>query len=506
MPRIRDRRTGRTVVEPLPHGALLRAAYAPGPWAAGALGHPVSQLVGWWARQGWSRRAIPRFAEDQGVDPSTIDGPLDRFASLDAFFARVAPDHARPICADGVACPCDGRIRAFSSLAADAPLPVKGQTLSLRHLLGDDALADALDGAAALLVRLAPGDLHQVVLPTDGTLGAPRWLGGPLHSVHPVALDAGAPAFRNRRVVLPLDAPSGPAALIAIGALNVGSVEVRGAPGSGARGQAAAAFHLGGSAVVLVGQGLTWDSDILEATAEGVELQVRLGERVGGVRSPEITGAGRQHPIRVSELPAPEPTADMPGVSAVLDAANLVTLGGLLTAWAAMAAALTGHLPAAFSLLLLAGFLDTVDGFVARVLGGTREARQLGVVLDSLVDAVAFGVAPSLILASSGLQHPLALLALGLLPVAVVVRLAAWTVQARIRRPSTYVGVPSTMSALVVPIAALLSVYAPAVHEVVTPAIVVALSVAMLVPVRIPRGGAVGKVVLGLLAIATATL
>jgi len=496
----RDRQTGDLIEEPLPHGALLRAAYAPGPWAAGALGPLVSAVVGWWARRSWSRGAIPAFAREQGVDPATLDRPLDAFPSLDAFFARVAPHQARPICTHGVASPCDGRVRAFPSLAVDAPLPVKGQRTSLRELLGDEALADALDGSAALLVRLAPGDLHQVVLPVEGRVGAPRWLGGPLHSVHPVALAAGAPALRNRRVVVPIDGPSGPGALVAIGALNVGSVEVRLRPGDAARGAPAAAFHLGGSAVVWVGQGLRWDPDLLAATAQGLELRVRLGEHLG-----ELHPTPSPAP-RVAELPAPPPTQAMPGVSAVLDAANLVTLTGLATAWAALAASLGEHHRIAFCLLLLAGFLDTVDGFVARRVGGTREARQLGVVLDSLVDAVAFGVLPALLLVGAGLDQPLDLAVLGLLPLAVVVRLAAWTVRARVRRPRRFVGVPSTMSALLVPGIALLSVLAPAAFRPAALVLVAGLAAAMLLPVPIPRGGALGKLVLGVLALATAGL
>lgn len=493
---IRDRATGALVDEPLPHGPLLRAAYAPGPWAAGLGGHVVSALVGWWARQAWSRRAITRFAESQGVDPTTFAGDPTAFPSLDAFFARVPPPGARPVTPDGLACPCDGRVRAFAALSADAPLPVKGQSTSLRELLADDALADALDGAAALLVRLAPGDLHRVLLPIDGTLGAPRFVGGPLHSVHPVALAAGAPALRNRRIILPLDGPSGPGALVAIGALNVGSVEVLARPGEAARGDEAAAFHLGGSAVVWVGQGLVWDPDLLEATSAGLELRVRQGERVGGWSDPVDTAR-----VQVSALPAPG--EHVPGASAMVDPANLVTLLSLGVAWAAMVASLSGALAWACGLLLLCGFLDTVDGFVARVTGGTRAARQVGLVLDSLVDAVAFGLAPAVILATSGLETWWERALLGGLPLAVVARLAAYTVRAQVRRPRRFLGLPSTMTALLVPMAALTTHLGPAVFRPTLLTLTLACTLGMVLPIPLPRGGPVGKSILGVLALAT---
>lgn len=479
----------------MPHGALLRAAYAPGPWAAGLGGHLLSAIVGGWARLGISRGAIALFVRSQGVDPGTISLPLSEFTSLDAFFSRSAPAGARPL-AEGLACPCDGRVRAFASLAVDAPLPIKGQSTSLRELLGDDALADALDGGAAALLRLAPGDLHRVILPVEATLGDPRFLGGPLHSVHPIALAAGAPAMRNRRVVVPLDTPAGPGALVAIGALNVGSVELLTHAGPHEKGSEIATFHLGGSAVVWVGQGLVWEPDLLEATAAGVELRVVQGEGLG-----RVDALADPDGVQVSTLPPP--AADVPGAAAILDPANLVTLTSLGVAWAAMMAALGGSLAWACIGLLLCGFLDTVDGFVARVTGGTRAARRVGVVLDSLVDAVAFGLAPALILAVSGLESWPERALLGLLPIAVVARLAAYTVRAQIRRPRRFLGMPSTMTALLIPMVALLSVTQSGLFAPVALATTLLCAVAMILPVPVPKGGLVQRAVLGGLALLT---
>ena len=71
---------------------------------------------------------------------------------------------------------------------------------------------------------------------------------------------------------------------------------------------------------------------------------------------------------------------------------SIVTFTSLLCALSAVVLAIDGRLTAA-SLCILAGYiLDAVDGKIARGLG---VASDFGLQLDSLVDVVAFGVAPS---------------------------------------------------------------------------------------------------------------
>lgn len=75
---------------------------------------------------------------------------------------------------------------------------------------------------------------------------------------------------------------------------------------------------------------------------------------------------------------------------------NLLTYASLAAGVGAIAAALDGSRGAAGALVALAVVLDTFDGRFARLFARTSEQRAIGVQLDSLVDAVAFGVAPAL--------------------------------------------------------------------------------------------------------------
>jgi CDP-diacylglycerol--serine O-phosphatidyltransferase len=81
---------------------------------------------------------------------------------------------------------------------------------------------------------------------------------------------------------------------------------------------------------------------------------------------------------------------------------NGFTLGNLLFGVFAIVYASRGDFEWAGRFVVLGGVMDTLDGKVARM---TRTASRFGVELDSLVDAVTFGVAPAFIMYFAVLNH-----------------------------------------------------------------------------------------------------
>lgn len=73
------------------------------------------------------------------------------------------------------------------------------------------------------------------------------------------------------------------------------------------------------------------------------------------------------------------------------------TAGNLLCGFLSMVACVHGDPSQACWLVVLAAFLDGLDGFVARV---SKGATRFGIEFDSLADIVSFGVAPAVILYS----------------------------------------------------------------------------------------------------------
>ena len=82
-----------------------------------------------------------------------------------------------------------------------------------------------------------------------------------------------------------------------------------------------------------------------------------------------------------------------------LHRSNLLTYLALGLALAAVATAVNArNLAAAGALLAAAAVADTFDGRFARRLRERIDSAQLGAQLDSLVDAIVFGLAPIVVL------------------------------------------------------------------------------------------------------------
>jgi len=74
---------------------------------------------------------------------------------------------------------------------------------------------------------------------------------------------------------------------------------------------------------------------------------------------------------------------------------NLLTLANLFSGFASMVATAEGEYTKAGLFILSGAFFDMIDGIAARI---TKAASEFGVELDSLCDAVTFGVAPSFLM------------------------------------------------------------------------------------------------------------
>jgi phosphatidylserine decarboxylase len=286
-----DRRTGAPAQEKVypekllrfvyehPLGRALRYLFLQRAW--------VSRVYGRLRRRPSSRRAILAFVRSAGVDLSEVEKPFTEYRTLDEFFCRRLRREARPVDPRGahLLSPADGCVLVFPR-ASDDGLVVKRSRVGLDELLGDAALARRYAGGSAVVIRLRPVDYHRFHFPDSGIASASRALGTQLHSVHPIALAAGAPAFGNKRMVTRLASASfGEMVMVEVGALAVGTIVQTFRPGPVERGQEKGLFHIGGSAiVVLLEPGrVRFDDDLCAASARGTETLVRYGTRIGRI-------------------------------------------------------------------------------------------------------------------------------------------------------------------------------------------------------------------------------
>jgi len=286
--RYRDRATGRVETERVFGERALRFLYSGslgGRLARALARRPfASRVYGALQRSARSKKRIEEFVRVLGIDAREAELPLAAYGSLDAFFTRRLRPEVRPVDPDParLVSPADARVLVFPRLAG-VELPVKGGRVGLGELVRDAAVAARYANGAACIQRLAPADYHRFHFPDSGRAGPWRELPGALDSVHPIALESGAPSFLNKRHASELASEGfGPVLLVEVGALCVGTIVPTYEPGPVRRGQEKGYFRFGGSTIVLVAAegAIRFDDDLVAASAAGMETLVHMGTRI----------------------------------------------------------------------------------------------------------------------------------------------------------------------------------------------------------------------------------
>lgn len=172
---------------------------------------------------------ISRFVAAYDVDLADIDAAVpDDFPTFNAFFTRALGPDARPVDQDEavIVAPVDGTVSAMGAIHRDRIYQAKSKDYSLHELLATDLdQADAFLGGSFATIYLAPYNYHRVHAPLAGRLRALHYVPGDLFSVNSATVNGVTRLFcRNERLVCHFDTAVGPAALIFVGALNVGSI------------------------------------------------------------------------------------------------------------------------------------------------------------------------------------------------------------------------------------------------------------------------------------------
>jgi len=252
--------------------------------------------------QGFKNFLIKHFVKLYDVETNDILLPLpDGFATFNEFFTRELADGARPIDADArsIVSPVDGTVSQAGSLRDTEILQAKGIDYSL-----DDLLAINLDEARAFAngrfatIYLAPYNYHRVHAPLAGKLVSGSYVPGDLFSVNTATATHIRGLFRrNERLILNFETAAGQAALIFVGALNVGSIttpwtgEIRprhkgvvesidlgDQPIDIAKGDLLGWFNMGSTVILLLPDGVAdWNDSMVAGNT------LRMGETIGAL-------------------------------------------------------------------------------------------------------------------------------------------------------------------------------------------------------------------------------
>lgn len=165
------------------------------------------------------------------LDEAAQANPRD-YASFNAFFTRALRAGARPLAGgdNALVSPADGTISQLGALDGDTLLQAKGKSYTLMGLLaGDTDLAALFVHGSFATIYLAPFNYHRVHSPLAGEIERVIYVPGRLFSVNQRTSRVIPDLFaRNERVVVVLRTAYGRVAVILVGAMLVGSMELIG--------------------------------------------------------------------------------------------------------------------------------------------------------------------------------------------------------------------------------------------------------------------------------------
>ena len=231
-----------------------------------------------------SAKKIPDFVKKYHIDLS--EAKKQKFESFNDFFSRELKPEARPIDtrSNVLVSPADGKILAYQNINKQDFI-VKGYRFNLYEFLNDSLLAKKYQNGSLLIVRLCPTDYHRFHFPTDGTVIDYQKIAGPLFSVSPIALRKKVEIIcQNKREHTQIKTSLfGDIIMSEVGATMVGSIVQSYKNKDIEKGEEKGYFLFGGSTVVLLfEQGkIQIDTDLLENTKNGLETEVKMGEKIG---------------------------------------------------------------------------------------------------------------------------------------------------------------------------------------------------------------------------------
>ncbi|KAJ3182398.1 hypothetical protein HDU87_008562 [Geranomyces variabilis] len=235
---------------------------------------------------------IQGFVNDFNIPLDVLEKPdIKDYRTFNEFFSRKMRRDVRPIASPGddtiISSAADCRLSVFPSIDLAKQYWIKGKHFTLENLFRDPAMAKRFDGGSLGIFRLAPQDYHRWHVPVGGILSADKKvIPGTFYTVNPKAVKEHLDVYtENSREVSTLTSPVlGEVAIVAVGAMLVGSIVQTAKPGVPiARGEEMGYFEFGGSTVLVVFEkgAMKWDEDLVKRSELGMETLVKLGEKVG---------------------------------------------------------------------------------------------------------------------------------------------------------------------------------------------------------------------------------
>lgn len=180
----------------------------------------------------------------------------------------------------------------------------------------------------------------------------------------------------------------------------------------------------------------------------------------------------------------------------------VLTYLGMLFAFYGILSAIGRNFWMAVVCLMMAGVCDMFDGAVAATKDRTKSQKRFGIQIDSLSDLISFGVLPGVFVYMISGQNQVVAAVSAVFVLCALIRLAYFNVLEEERQDKTtekrksFLGVPVTTVAIMLPLVYLLYDYKICKNVVCFPVLLAVLGIGFLSPIEMKKPGLVGKLCL----------
>lgn len=244
--------------------------------------NPVfSKIGGWYNDTGLSKGRIKPFIKKNGIIMDDFEEK--EYENFNSFFSRKIKEGRRPVdmSEESFVSPADSKLSVYD-ISEDNLVNIKGTNYKLSHLVGDKVNMEDYQGGKCLVFRLSVDDYHRYIFPDYGRVTKRYSIKGKLHTVSSISKDYEIYKENSRVVNVMKTENFGKVICIEVGALLVGKI-VNHPIRAFEKGMEKGYFKLGGSTVVMLLQKdkVELDEDIIDVTSRGIEVKIRMGERIG---------------------------------------------------------------------------------------------------------------------------------------------------------------------------------------------------------------------------------
>lgn len=171
----------------------------------------------------WS---VQVFASLYKINLAESELPISEYPSIGDFFVRKLKPGVRPLGTSELVHPADSKLTQSATLTDGLLIQAKGLYFRIHEFLGldKDSCQKYINGEFATYY-LCPTDYHRVHSPLSGKIKKARVIPGDLWPVNDWSTKSIPGLFSvNERIVIEIETPKGPAAVVLVGATNVGQM------------------------------------------------------------------------------------------------------------------------------------------------------------------------------------------------------------------------------------------------------------------------------------------